>query len=169
MVSALLATRFAGAAGPKVARGYREQDQSFAPARLRQAGELGWLGIDPSSDRSYYYVTLAAFVAAGLAVLNLVMLLGIPGHPAITPAAYGEQAVFSRSTLAQGLRLPGVARAVLDGLDLGKPVRARENPSIGQVRLSARPAFVVGRGFWKTRDQEEYRRTVEELRRSAAV
>src|SRR5437868_4656294 len=39
------AAKFAAAAGPKVARGFHEQDPSFAPTRLRQAGELGWLGI----------------------------------------------------------------------------------------------------------------------------
>src|SRR6185437_17020181 len=39
------AAKFIVAAGPKVARGFREQDPSFAPARLRQAGDLGWLGI----------------------------------------------------------------------------------------------------------------------------
>src|ERR1700730_5576401 len=39
------AAKFIAMAGPKVARGYRERDRSFAPERLRQAGELGWLGI----------------------------------------------------------------------------------------------------------------------------
>src|SRR5215468_1310821 len=39
------AAKFIAAAGPKVARGFRGQDPSFAPARLRQAGELGWLGM----------------------------------------------------------------------------------------------------------------------------
>src|SRR5262245_45867194 len=39
------AAKFVVAAGPKVARGLRDQDPSFAPARLREAGELGWLGI----------------------------------------------------------------------------------------------------------------------------
>ena len=39
------AAKFIGTAGPKVARGFRERDPSFAPERLRQAGELGWLGI----------------------------------------------------------------------------------------------------------------------------
>src|SRR5262252_3830669 len=39
------AAKFVAAAGPKVARGFRGQDPSFAPARLRQVGELGWLGI----------------------------------------------------------------------------------------------------------------------------
>jgi alkylation response protein AidB-like acyl-CoA dehydrogenase len=39
------AAKFIGAAGAQVARGFRNQDPGFAPARLRRAGELGWLGI----------------------------------------------------------------------------------------------------------------------------
>jgi 3-oxochol-4-en-24-oyl-CoA dehydrogenase len=39
------AAKFIAAAGPKVAREFRDRNQSFAPARLRLAGELGWLGI----------------------------------------------------------------------------------------------------------------------------
>src|SRR3984893_3254302 len=39
------AAKFIAPAGPKVAREFRERDPSFAPERLRQAGELGWLGI----------------------------------------------------------------------------------------------------------------------------
>ncbi len=57
--------------------------------------------------------------------------------------------------------------AVLDGVELGKPTRARENPRIGELRLPARPTFAVGQAYWKIRDEEEYRRTVEELRQGA--
>ncbi len=39
------AAKFIAAAGPKVARGFRDAEPSFAPTRLRQAGELGWLGV----------------------------------------------------------------------------------------------------------------------------
>jgi 3-oxochol-4-en-24-oyl-CoA dehydrogenase len=39
------AAKVVAAAGPKLARGFHERDPSFAPERLRQAGELGWLGI----------------------------------------------------------------------------------------------------------------------------
>jgi alkylation response protein AidB-like acyl-CoA dehydrogenase len=39
------AAKFCAAAGPKVARGLRGREPSFAPERLRQAGELGWLGM----------------------------------------------------------------------------------------------------------------------------
>jgi len=44
------AAKFIAAAGPKVARDSRGRVPSFAPARLRQAGELGWIGmLVPSS------------------------------------------------------------------------------------------------------------------------
>ena len=39
------AAKFAGAAGPKAARGLRGKSPSFSPARLREIGELGWLGV----------------------------------------------------------------------------------------------------------------------------
>jgi alkylation response protein AidB-like acyl-CoA dehydrogenase len=39
------AAKFAGEAGAKVARRFRGQEPSFAPDRLRQAAELGWLSI----------------------------------------------------------------------------------------------------------------------------
>jgi alkylation response protein AidB-like acyl-CoA dehydrogenase len=39
------AVKFIEAAGPKVARAFREQDPSFALERLRCAGEVGWLSM----------------------------------------------------------------------------------------------------------------------------
>ncbi len=41
------------------------------------------------------------------------------------------------------------SRAVLAGEDLGKPIRARENPRIGPWRLPARPVLAMGRGFFE--------------------
>src|SRR6266436_3294443 len=83
------AAKFIAAAGPKVARGFRQQDRSFAPARLRQAGELGWLGIlVPDS---------AGGVGLGLTELALVLeqagrgLVCEPiGLAAISAAALGQ-------------------------------------------------------------------------------
>src|SRR6476469_3589276 len=46
------AAKFVAAAGPKVARGFRGQDPSFAPTRLPQAGERGGLGILVPSSMS---------------------------------------------------------------------------------------------------------------------
>jgi len=39
------AAKFCGATAPKVVRSLRGREPSFAPGRLRQAGELGWLGM----------------------------------------------------------------------------------------------------------------------------
>jgi hypothetical protein len=55
------------------------------------------------------------------------------------------------------------SRARFEGVDLGEPERVPLNPTIGNVRLSARPAFAVGRGFWKIRDLAEYEHVREEL------
>jgi len=60
------------------------------------------------------------------------------------------------------------AAARLDGLDLGKPTRSRENPSIGALRLPARPIFAVGRAYFEIQDTDEYRRTVAELHSGTA-
>src|SRR5688572_13430316 len=39
------AVKFIAAAGPRVARALHGADPAFSPSRLRQIGELGWLGI----------------------------------------------------------------------------------------------------------------------------
>jgi hypothetical protein len=73
----------------------------------------------------------------------------------------------------QGILMPSriffvaESHAALDGVDLGEPIRMRENPRIGEVGLPARPTFAIGQGYFKIGDEEEYRRTVEELRQSA--
>ncbi|MFE3326707.1 hypothetical protein [Streptomyces sp. NPDC059176] len=50
------------------------------------------------------------------------------------------------------------SRAVLDGADLGRPVRLRENPRIGDVPLPARGVLAVGQAVWEIRDRAEYDR-----------
>lgn len=60
------------------------------------------------------------------------------------------------------------AQARLDGADLGKPARVPSNPSIGPLRLPARPIFAIGRAYFEMQDPDEYRRTVAELRAGAA-
>jgi hypothetical protein len=51
------------------------------------------------------------------------------------------------------------SRAVLAGVDLGRPTRAAENPRIGEVALPARGVLAVGQAAWIILDQEEYERT----------
>ena len=55
------------------------------------------------------------------------------------------------------------SRAVLDGVDLGRPTHLLVNPSIGGVRLPARGVLAIGQGAWKIRDRIEYDRTRSEM------
>jgi alkylation response protein AidB-like acyl-CoA dehydrogenase len=83
------AAKFIEAAGAKVARTHRAQDPSFAPSRLRQAAELGWLGI----------VVPASAGGLGLGLTELALVLeqvgrGLVCEPiglaAISAAALGQ-------------------------------------------------------------------------------
>lgn len=122
------AARFIAAAGPKVARGYRERDLSFAPARLREAGQLGWLGIlVPASANGLELgltelalvleqagrglvcepIGLAAISAAALAqghaphpMLERVMSGDALVVPALQESAYGDDPLMPRAQLA---------------------------------------------------------------------
>ena len=84
------AAKFIAAAGAKVARGFREQSLSFAPARLRQAGELGWLGIlVPGSANG-----------AGLGLTELALVLEQAGRGLVCEPI--GLAAISAAALAQG-------------------------------------------------------------------
>lgn len=61
--------------------------------------------------------------------------------------------------MPQRMYLVDEARAVLDGVDLGKPTRTADNPRIGDVPLPARGVLATGQGVWKTLDPTEYART----------
>src|SRR5258708_38183487 len=84
------AVKFIGAAGPKVARAFREQDRSFAPERLRWAGEIGWLGmlVPTSAD------------GLGLGLTELALVLEQTGRGLVCePIGF---AAISAPALAQG-------------------------------------------------------------------
>src|ERR1700757_4340940 len=84
------AAKLVSTAGPKVARASRGRSPSFAPGRLRQVGELGWLGmLVPSS---------ADGLGLGLTGLGLVLERGGRG-------LVGEPiglAIIAAAALAQG-------------------------------------------------------------------
>jgi alkylation response protein AidB-like acyl-CoA dehydrogenase len=123
------AAKFIAAAGPKVARGFRGQDPSFAPARLRQAGELGWLGmLVPSSmnglDLGLTELALVLEQAGrglvcepiGLAAISAAALaLGRTPHPMLEPVMTGaalvvpalEERAYGDDPLAPRTRVAG--------------------------------------------------------------
>jgi len=84
------AAKFIAAAGPKVARGFRGAEPSFAPKRLRQAGELGWLGILVPSSAD----------GLGLGLTELALVLEQAGRGLVSePIGF---AAVAAAALAQG-------------------------------------------------------------------
>jgi hypothetical protein len=59
------------------------------------------------------------------------------------------------------------ARATLNGVDLGRPVRLPGNPTIGSFRLPSRGVLVKGGGVWDVLDPVEYERTRAETGEAA--
>ncbi|MFE0508888.1 hypothetical protein [Streptomyces sp. NPDC058964] len=57
------------------------------------------------------------------------------------------------------------ARAVLDGTDLGCPVRLSHNPHIGGVPLPTRGILAIGQAAWQIQGAAEYERTRAETAR----
>src|SRR2546422_1105241 len=103
------AAKFIAAAGPKVARGFREQDPSFAPARLRQAGDLGWLGIlVPSSANGL-----------GLGLTELALVLEQAGRGLVCEPI--GLAAISAAALAQGRAPHAMLERVMRGAALVVP------------------------------------------------
>jgi alkylation response protein AidB-like acyl-CoA dehydrogenase len=141
------AAKFIAAAGPKVARGFRAQEPSFAPARLREAGELGWLGIlVPSS---------AGGLGLGLTELALVIeqagrgLLCEPiGFAATSAAALGQGStphpMLDRAMTGAALVVPALQESAHGDDPLGPRTQA-----VGEgaaLRLTGQKTFVCADG-----------------------
>jgi hypothetical protein len=54
------------------------------------------------------------------------------------------------------------SRAVLAGVDLGRPIHLKINPKIGEVPLPARGMLAIGEAVWDILDPVEYARTRSE-------
>ncbi|SFR29153.1 hypothetical protein SAMN04488564_11777 [Lentzea waywayandensis] len=55
------------------------------------------------------------------------------------------------------------SRATLDGIDLGTPVRLKDNPTIGGVALPARGVLAIGQSTWEILDPVEHDRTQRQI------
>lgn len=141
------AAKFVAAAGPKAARGFREQDPSFAPARLRQAGELGWLGIlvPDSAD------------GLGLGLTELALVLEQAGRGLVCEPI--GLAAISAAVLAQGRTPHPMLERVMTGAALVVPALQEsaygDDPLVpgtkavgegGALRLTGQKMFVCADG-----------------------
>jgi 3-oxochol-4-en-24-oyl-CoA dehydrogenase len=157
------AAKFLAAAGPKAARALRKGAPSSAAGRLRQVGELGWLGmLVPSSAGGPGFgltevalvleqagrtlacepIGLAIIAAAALAqghaphpILPRVMLGDALVVPALEESAHDTLALHTQATGSRAPRLTGTKTSVcVDGAD-GFVVSARgsEGPALYYV------------------------------------
>jgi alkylation response protein AidB-like acyl-CoA dehydrogenase len=141
------AAKFAEAAGPKVARGSRQQDPSFAPARLREAAELGWLGILVPESAG----------GLGLGLTELALVLEQAGRGLMCEPV--GLAAISAAALAQGPKPHPVLERVLEGTALVVPAlqesaygddpvapRIQASGDDGALRLTGKKMFVCADG-----------------------
>jgi 3-oxochol-4-en-24-oyl-CoA dehydrogenase len=141
------AAKFFAAAGPKVARGCRERDLSFAPEKLRQAGELGWLGIlvPTSAD------------GLGLGLTELALVLEQAGRGLIC-APIGLAAI-GAAALAQGHAPHPMLERTMSGAALVAPalqesahgshpleLQTRSQAADGTFRVNGTKRFVCADG-----------------------
>ncbi|MCK9930577.1 hypothetical protein MXD62_26000 [Frankia sp. Mgl5] len=61
--------------------------------------------------------------------------------------------------MPQRMYLIDDATATVDGADLGRPIRLRDNPTIGDVPLPARGVLAIGQAAWEILDPQEFTRT----------
>jgi 3-oxochol-4-en-24-oyl-CoA dehydrogenase len=141
------AAKFIGAAGPKVARRFREQEPSFAPVRLREAGYLGWLGIlVPNSANGL-----------GLGLTELVLVLQQAGRGLVCEPL--GLVTISAAALAQGHAPHTMLEQVISGAALVVPAleegaygddplapRTQMAEKDGTLRLNGQKAFVCSDG-----------------------
>ena len=141
------AAKFAAAAGPKAARALRERESSFAPERLRQAGELGWLGM---------LVPVAAD-GSGLGLTELAVVLEQAGRGLVCEPI--GLAAIAAAALAQGHAPHPMLQRTMAGAALvvpalqetahgGDPLTAQSHAEAanGSVHLTATKRFVCADG-----------------------
>ena len=141
------AAKFIMSAGPKVARGFRAQEQSFSPARLQQAAELGWLGMLVPSDAG----------GLGLGLTELALVLEQAGQGLLCEPI--GLAAISAAALAQGRTPHAMLERVMSGAALVVPAlqesahgddplapRTQAMGEGGALRLTGQKMFVCADG-----------------------
>ena len=141
------AAKFIAAAGPKVARGFRGQEPGFAPARLREAAGLGWLGILVPDQAN----------GLGLGLTELALVVEQAGRGLVCEPL--GLAAISAAALAQGPAPHPVLEKVLAGAALVVPAlqeaahgddplapRTQAAGQGGALRVTGQKVFVCADG-----------------------
>src|SRR5215831_14232420 len=141
------AAKFITAAGPKVARASRGRLPSFAPDRLRQVGELGWLGmlVPSSADGSGLGLTELALVLeqAGRGLVCEPIGLAIIAAAALAQG-YAPHLILRRAICGDALVVPALQESAY-GDDPLAP-RTQVAGKNGTLRLTGQKMFVCADG-----------------------
>lgn len=141
------AAKFVAAAGPKVARRFRARDPSFAPERLRQAGELGWLGmlVPTSADGSGLGLTELALMLeqAGRGLVCEPLGLAVIGAAALAQG-HAPHAMLEQTMSGAALVVPALQEAA-HGVDPLK-LQTHSQAADGSFRLTGTKRFVCADG-----------------------
>jgi len=141
------AAKFIAAAGPKVARGFRQQNPSFAPSRLRQAAELGWLGILVPDSADGLGLGLTEF-ALVLQQAGRGLVCEPLGLSAISAAVLGAGSIphplLRRVMKGEVLIVPALQESGAGDDPLAPRTRAAGTD--GAIRLTGQKAFVCADG-----------------------
>jgi len=141
------AAKFAEAAGPKVARGFWGQHPSFAPARLRQAGDLGWLGILVPEAANGLGLGLTEF-ALVVEQAGRGLVCEPIGLAAISAAALGQartpHPMLERAMTGEALVVPALEESGYGDDPFAPRTQAVERD--GALRLTGQKVFVCADG-----------------------
>ncbi|HEY5963067.1 MAG TPA: acyl-CoA dehydrogenase [Xanthobacteraceae bacterium] len=129
------AAKFIARSGPKVARGFRGQEPAFAPARLREAGALGWLGI----------LVPASADGLGLGLTELALMLHQAGRGLVCEPV--GLAAISAAALSHGPKLHPILERVMTGEALVVP--ALPESAHADDPLAPRTEAVEKSGAWR--------------------
>ncbi len=141
------AAKFIVAAGPKFVRGFRGRLKTFAPARLREAGELGWLGMLVPQDAGGF----------GLGLTELALVLEQAGRGLVCEPI--GLAAIAAAALAQGHTPHPMLDRVIHGNALVVPAlqegahaahppapQTQVSGSDGALRVTGTKTFVLADG-----------------------
>jgi alkylation response protein AidB-like acyl-CoA dehydrogenase len=136
------AAKFIAAAGPKIARGFRERDVSFARARLKQAADLGWLSM----------LVPPAAGGLGLGLTELALVLEQAGQGLVCEPV--GLAAISAAALAQGPAPHTMLARVVTGDALVVP--ALQESAYGDDPLAPRTRMTGANGAPRLTGQKQF-------------
>jgi alkylation response protein AidB-like acyl-CoA dehydrogenase len=133
------AAKFMAAAGPKVARASRGRQPTFAPGRLRQIGELGWLGmlVPRSVDGPGLGLTELALVLeqAGRGLVCEPIGLAIIAAAALAQG-YAPHPILRRVLCGDALVVPALQESAYDPLALRTQASGERAPRLTGTKMS---------------------------------